>query len=84
MDTAMEIDHPGAKPLGPEQLVLLEQFRARLQERVASVGLTPDDVQRLVKEIRQHPDISVELMRELRAESEKLLPGQRLVSFDWD
>jgi hypothetical protein len=84
MDTAMEINHPGAKPLGPEQQALLEQFRARLQERVASVGLTPDDVQRLVKEIRQHPDISVELLRELRAESEKLLPGQRLVSFDWD
>lgn len=84
MDTAVEINHPGAKPLGPEQLALLEQFRSRLQERVASVGLTPDDVQRLVMEIRQHPDISVELLRELRAESERLLPGQRLVSFDWD
>jgi hypothetical protein len=80
----VEINRPGAAPLGPEQQALLEQFRAKLQERVNSVGLTYDDVVRLVKEIRQHPDISRELLDELRIESQKLLPGQRLISFDWD
>lgn len=80
----MEINRPGAHPLGPEQQALLDQFRTRLQERVTTVGLTPDDVERLVKEIRQHPDISLELLEELRAESARLLPGQRLLSFDWD
>jgi len=80
----MEINRPGAAPLGPEQQALLEQFRSKLQERVITVGLTPDDITRLVEEIRKHPVISRELLEELRIESQKLLPGQRLISFDWD
>lgn len=80
----MEINHPGAKPLTPEEQALLEMFRQRLHDRVASVGLTSDDVRRIIEGMRNHPDASTEAVRILMEEARALLPGQRMVSFDWE
>lgn len=51
----MEINHPNQKPLTPEEQALLDEFRAKLRERVLSVGLTSDDVRRIVESMRAHP-----------------------------
>jgi hypothetical protein len=80
----MEINHPGAKPMTPEEQALLETFRQRLHERVATVGLTPDDVRHIIEGLRNHPDASAEAVRVLMEEARTLLPGQRLVRFDWE
>ena len=50
---------------------------------VSSHGLTADDVNELIRELREHPGLSSELMQQVRDEVERLLPGQRF-SFDWD
>ncbi len=80
----MEIQHPSDDgPLSPQQELLLEQFRQRMEARISSHGLTSTDVADLVKELREHPDVSRQLMAELTKELQRLLPGQRF-SFDWD
>ena len=81
----MEIDRPGAQPLTEEELALLEQFRTRMQERrISTTGLTDDDIRHIVAGIRSHPHASVEVIRILREEVQAMLPGQRLLTFDWD
>lgn len=80
----MKIDHPGAKPLTEKEQALLDHFRAHLKERVATTGLTVDDVHQILKGMRSHPDASQEAMRILREEAGSLVPGQRLITFDWD
>lgn len=80
----MEINRPGAKPLTPEEQALVETFRKRLHERVASVGLTSDDVRSIIEGMRRHPDASTEAIGVLMEEARNLLPGQRMVTFDWD
>ncbi|KAF0654580.1 hypothetical protein L107_02699 [Cyanobium sp. Copco_Reservoir_LC18] len=80
----MEVHHPSDDgPLSAEQVLLLEQFRHRVEARISSHGLTSDDVAALVKELRDHPQMSRQLMAELAQELQRLLPGQRF-SFDWD
>ncbi|WP_216921816.1 hypothetical protein [Synechococcus sp. CCAP 1479/9] len=80
----MDVQHPlDDGPLSPQQELLLEQFRQRVDARISSHGLTSDDVAALVKELREHPDVSRQLMGELAQELQRLLPGQRF-SFDWD
>jgi hypothetical protein len=80
----MEVHHPSDDgPLSAEQVLLLEQFRHRVDARISSHGLTSDDVAALVKELRDHPQMSRQLMAELAQELQRLLPGQRF-SFDWD
>jgi hypothetical protein len=80
----MDVQHPlDDGPLSPQQAQLLEQFRQRVDARISSHGLTSDDVAALVKELREHPDVSRQLMAELAEELQRLLPGQRF-SFDWD
>ncbi len=80
----MEINHPGAKPLTPEEQALLETFRKHLQERVATVGLTSDDIRHIIEGMRSHPDASTEAVRLLMDEARSMLPGERLVTFDWE
>ena len=80
----MQVDHPGSRPLSQDELALLESFRARLHERVNSVGLTVDDVRHLLKGMRSHPEASTEVIRIMREEASALMPGQSLFSFDWD
>jgi hypothetical protein len=80
----MEINHPGAKPLTPEEQELLETFRKHLQERVATVGLTSDDIRHIIEGMRSHPDASTEVVRLLMDEARAMLPGERLVTFDWE
>jgi hypothetical protein len=82
--STVQVDHPGSRPLTPSELALLESFRTRLHQRVSSVGLTVDDVRQLLKAMHEHPEASVEVLRILHDEASTLLPGQRLVSFDWD
>lgn len=82
--TAVQVDHPGARALSPSELALLDSFRTRLHQRVSSVGLTVDDVRQLVKAMHAHPEASAEVIRIMREEASTLLPGQRLLSFDWD
>ena len=44
---------------------------------VSSQGLTSEQVQELVQELRAHPLISVEIMQEIRQELSRLMPNQR-------
>ncbi|KEF43148.1 MAG: hypothetical protein ER33_02800 [Cyanobium sp. CACIAM 14] len=80
----MEINYPAGKPLTPDEQALVEAFRKRLHERVATVGLTTDDVRHILEGLRQHPHASNEVVRVLMEEARTLLPGQRMVSFNWD
>lgn len=80
----MQVDHPGARPLNQAELDLLETFRKRLHERVSSVGLTVDDIRHLLKAMHSHPEASAEVIRIMREEASALMPGQRLISYDWD
>lgn len=80
---AMKIDHPNAEPLSEEQLLVLKAFRERLDSMVSSHGLTPENVQEMVRELKAHPLISVQMMQEIREEVGRLLPGQRF-TFDWE
>ncbi len=80
----MEINHPGAKPLTEKEQALLDHFRAHLKERVATTGLTVDDIRQILKGMRSHPDASYEAVRILMEEARSLVPGQRLVTFEWD
>lgn len=80
----MQVDHPGSRPLTPSELALLETFRQRLHARVSSVGLTVDDVRQLIKAMHNHPEASSEVIRIMREEASRLMPGQSLFSFDWD
>jgi ribosomal protein S13 len=79
----MKINHPNAVPLSDEQLLVLQSVKERLEAMVSSHGLTPEDVQELVREIKNHPLISTQLMAEIQAEVARLMPGQRF-TFDWD
>jgi len=77
----MKIDHPNAEPLTEEQLALLQTFKQRLNSMVSSHGLTPENVQELVRELKSHPLICTQLMEEIGAEVSRLMPGQRF-TFD--
>ena len=78
----MQIDHPNAAPLSEEQKAVLETFRTRLESMVSSHGLTSDDMNELIRDLKSHPLISAQLLDEARSEVSRLLPGQRF-SFDW-
>lgn len=80
----MEINHPNRKPLTAEELVLLEEFRQKLKGRVLSVGLTSDDVRQIVEGLRRHPNTSLEVIQAVLEEARALVPGRRLVTFDWE
>lgn len=51
----MDIEHPSSKALNEEQQSLLSEFRAKVESRVSSHGLTAADVQSFVDEIKRHP-----------------------------
>ncbi|QNJ07084.1 hypothetical protein SynMEDNS5_02389 [Synechococcus sp. MEDNS5] len=78
----MQIDHPNAEPLSEEQKAVLDGFRKRLESMVSSHGLTSDDMNELIRDLKSHPLISAQLLNEARSEVSRLLPGQRF-SFDW-
>jgi len=79
----MDVTHPGSQPLNEEQKALLESFRSKVETRISSHGLTAADVQVFVDEIKKHPEVSAELLDEIRGEVAKLMQGQRF-SFDFD
>ena len=79
----MEVTHPGSQPLNEDQKALLESFRSKVETRISSHGLTAADVQVFVDEIKKHPEVSAELLDEIRGEVAKLMQGQRF-SFDFD
>ena len=79
----MDVTHPGSKPLNEDQKALLESFRSKVETRISSHGLTAADVQVFVDEIKKHPEVSAELLDEIRGEVAKLMQGQRF-SFDFD
>ncbi|CAK6693621.1 hypothetical protein VB734_05495 [Synechococcus sp. BA-124 BA4] len=79
----MEINHPNQKPLTPVEQALLDEFRAKLHERVLSVGLASDDVRRIIEGRRAHPDASMEVIQAVLDEARALVPGRRLLRFDW-
>jgi len=78
----MQINHPNAAPLSEEQKAVLDEFRKRLESMVSSHGLTSDDMNELIRDLKRHPLISSQLLDEARSEVSRLLPGQRF-SFDW-
>ena len=79
----MDVTYPGSKPLDADQLSLLETFRAKVDSRITSHGLTAADVQMFVDEIKKNPDVSVALLEAVREEVATLMQGQRF-SFDFD
>ncbi len=79
----MDVTHPGSQPLNEDQKALLESFRSKVETRISSHGLTAADVQVFVDEIKKHPEVSAELLDEIRGEVAKLMQGQRF-SFDFD
>ena len=79
----MDVTHPGSQPLNEDQKSLLENFRSKVETRISSHGLTAADVQVFVDEIKKHPEVSAELLDEIRGEVAKLMQGQRF-SFDFD
>ena len=79
----MDITHPGSQPLNEDQKALLEQFRSKVEVKITNHGLTASDVQSFVDEIKKHPDVSRELLEEVRSEIGRLMQGQRF-SFDFD
>ena len=79
----MDITHPGSQPLNEDQKALLEQFRSKVEVKITNHGLTTSDVQSFVDEIKKHPDVSRELLGEVRSEVGRLMQGQRF-SFDFD
>ncbi|EAR19560.1 hypothetical protein ACLM44_11095 [Synechococcus sp. W2B2] len=78
----MQIDHPNAEPLSDKQKAVLDGFRKRLESMVSSHGLTSDDMNELIRDLKSNPLISAQLLEEARSEVTRLLPGQRF-SFDW-
>ena len=78
----MQVDHPNAAPLSEEQKTVLDAFRTRLESMVSSHGLTSDDMNELIRDLKSHPLISAQLLDEARSEVSRLLHGQRF-SFDW-
>ena len=79
----MDVTHPGSQPLSEEQQALLQSFRSKVDSRITSHGMTAADVQSFVDEINKHPDVSRDLLDELRSEVAQLMQGQRF-SFDFD
>ena len=79
----MDVTHPGSPPLNEDQKALLESFRSKVETRISSHGLTAADVQVFVDEIKKHPEVSAELLEEIRGEVAKLMQGQRF-SFAFD
>ena len=73
----MKIGHPSGQPLSEEQQLVLQLFQHRLESMVSSQGLTSEQVQELVQELRAHPLISAEIMQEIRQELSRLMPNQR-------
>ncbi|MBT66046.1 MAG: hypothetical protein CMN98_02765 [Synechococcus sp. NP17] len=73
----MKIGHPSGQPLSEEQQLVLQSFQHRLESMVSSQGLTSEQVQELVQELRAHPLISAEIMQEIRQELSRLMPNQR-------
>ena len=73
----MKIGHPSSQPLSEEQQLVLQSIQHRLESMVSSQGLTSEQVQELVQELRAHPLISAEIMQEIRQELSRLMPNQR-------
>ena len=73
----MQIDHPNAEPLSDEQKAVLDGFRKRLESMVSSHGLTGDDMNELIRDLKSNPLISAQLLEEARSEVTRLLPGQQ-------
>ncbi|APD48410.1 hypothetical protein KQ302_12195 [Synechococcus sp. CS-602] len=80
----MEIEHSGSKPLTPEQQAIVAQYKERVARKAAQGGLTASDVTQLVKELRDHPEFSLELLQAVREEAKRLLPPGGRINFDWD
>lgn len=80
----MEINHPDRQPLTSEEQALLQEFRQKLNQRVLSVGLTSDDVRYIVEGLRRHPNVRLEVIQAVVQETRALVPGRRLLTFDWE
>jgi hypothetical protein len=80
----MEINHPERQPLTSEEQPLLQEFREKLNQRVLSVGLTSDDVRHIVEGLRLYPNASLEVTQAVLEEARALVPGRRLLTFDWE
>jgi hypothetical protein len=80
----MEINRPDRQPLTPEEQALLQEFRQKLNQRVLSVGLTSDDVRHIVEGLRRHPNASLEVIEVVVKEARALVPGRRVLTFDWE
>jgi phosphoribosylanthranilate isomerase len=78
----MEIHRQGGAPLSPAQEQVLAHYREQLHERALHGGLTPENVQDIVRAVRAHPDVSFEVLEVLFDEVKRLPDGQRLLSFE--
>jgi hypothetical protein len=72
----MEIHHPNAQPLTPEQEKTLAAFREKLNAMVGDGVLSADETRALLEEIRRHPEISVQMGEALTALRSRFPDGQ--------
>jgi hypothetical protein len=79
----MEIQHPNSAPLSPEEQQLLTTVRERFDARMATGGLSSDDVRHLQDFLRGHPHASTAVITAIAEEAERRFPGQRLINVDW-
>ncbi len=79
----MEIQHPNAAPLSAEEEALLQEVRARFDARMASGGLSGDDVRHLQTFLQGHAHASAAVIGAIAEEARQRFPGQSLVNFDW-
>jgi len=75
----MEVSHPNAQDLSEEQKLLVSSYKQRIESMVSNGGVTSENVQSLVSDLRAHPMISKEIMHEIRQELNQLMPGQRFM-----
>lgn len=80
----MEINRPGVNSLSPSQQELLEKARQQLHERMLNGGFSGSDVKRIITALRNHPDMSTEVLQLIHQEAQQLAPGESLINFDWD
>lgn len=80
----MEINRPGVSSLSPSQQELLEKARQQLHERMLHGGFNASDVKRIITALRDHPDMSTEVLQLIHQEAQQLAPGQSPINFDWD
>ncbi|MFM7312198.1 MAG: hypothetical protein ACKO0M_03365 [Cyanobium sp.] len=80
----MEETHPNTPQLSAEQLNLLASVRPRLHQRVVEGGLTAEEMARLIRALRQNPQLGAALLDMLQEEVQGLGLSSGGLNLRWD